>query len=66
MFNCSIDEKLGLNAVPEDGAVVPAAPLIGGLVSFAPNELDAIVEPRAPVPPNEVAPPGFSLSCLFK
>ena len=39
----------------------------GGLASLPPNELEAVVDIRGPVAPSElVAPPGLSLSCLFK
>ena len=52
----SIEENVGLKEVPE----------VGGLASFPPKELEAVVDIRGPVPPSDAAPPGFSLSCLFK
>ena len=39
---------------------------MGGLLSFPPKELEAVVDISAPVAPSDVAPPGFSLSYLFK
>ena len=44
-FSCSIEEKVGLNEVPVPiGAAVLPLPLIGGLLSFPPKELDAVVD----------------------
>ena len=60
-----MEEKVGLNDVPVSGPCAPLA--IGGLVSFPPNELDAVVDIRGPVAPRETpTPPGFSFNCLFK
>lgn len=40
---------------------------VGGLASFPPNELEALVDISGPVAPkDEAAPPGFSFSYLFK
>ena len=42
-FSCSMEEKVGLNEVPEPiGAAV--LPPIGGLVSLPPKELEAVVD----------------------
>ena len=62
----SIEEKVGLKVVP-DAAPVPGPP-VGGFVSLAPKELEAVVDMRGPVPPSEaaVAPPGFSFNCLLR
>ena len=57
-----MDENVGLK-VDAAGPYAPTAPE-GGLANLAPKELDAAVEPSAPVAPSE--PPGFSFSCLFK
>ena len=59
-----MEEKVGLKLVPPlIGAAV--LPLIGGLASLPPNELDAVVDMSWPVAPSEL-PPGFSFNCLFK
>ena len=42
-FSCSMEEKVGLNEVPVPiGAAV--FPLMGGLVSLPPKELEAVVD----------------------
>ena len=53
----SREEKVGLKVLTDE---------MGGLLSFPPKELEAVVDISAPVAPSDVAPPGFSLSYLFK